>query len=543
MADTILASRAPISRTPATLPEVGVPDLKIALQAGRELAFFDLRDEADYATGHILYAVHLPYSRLELLARNLIPRFDTPVVLTDAGEGLAEKAAHILTAAGYENVSLLAGRNQAWLDHGYQFYTGRNVPSIGFFEVVEHERGTPNITAIDLKARIDRGDDLVVLDTRPREEFEAFHIPGAINAPGAEILHRLGSLSLKPDTLVVANCAGRTRSILGAQSLIDAGITNPVTSLTGGTMEWLIAGYTLEHGPGLTAGVPETAQLDATRKLAAELAQKHGVGIIDARKLEEFRRDTNRSLFLFDVRSPEEYRSGHPQGFRHAAGGQLASGAERFIGVRGARVVLFDPERVRDRLTAAWLVQLGGYEVYVVDGLPAATWQTGPEARNVVLTNAPAPYVLAATLQAGLGGKAHAVFDLSGSNQYRASHIPGARYLRRADIAEAVATEKGAVILSSEDGALAQIVAAELRAATGKDVRSLLGGNDAWKAAGLPVEKGGIGPEEGGDLPDKYALAPERRNALFRDYLNWEVSLVERLTNDPDAKATFRLAH
>jgi 3-mercaptopyruvate sulfurtransferase SseA len=114
--------------------------------------------------------------------------------------------------------------------------------------------------------------------------------------------------------------------------------------------------------------------------------------------------------------------------------------------------------------------------------------------------------------------------------------------VRRAELAEAVAAEKGASILTSEDGALAQIVAAELRAATGKDVRSLLGGNEAWKAAGFTVEKGGLGAEEGGDLPDKYALEPERRNALFREYLNWEVSLVERLTNDQDAKATFRLA-
>ena len=196
--------------------EISVLDVKAALTDGKELALFDVREEADYATGHILYAVHLPFSKLELLALNLVLRLDTRIVLTDENEGLAEAAAQILRSAGYSDIRLLKGRNQAWNDAGYSLYTGRNVPSIGFFEVVEHAQNTPNIKATELKARIDNGDDVVVLDTRPREEFEAFHIPGAINAPGSEILHRIGSLDLKPETLVVANCAGRTRSILGS---------------------------------------------------------------------------------------------------------------------------------------------------------------------------------------------------------------------------------------------------------------------------------------------------------------------------------------
>ena len=99
----------------------------------------------------------------------------------------------------------------------------------------------------------------------------------------------------------------------------------------------------------------------------------------------------------------------------------------------------------------------------------------------------------------------------------------------------------GVSVLTSEDGVLAQIRAAELRAITGKDVRAVLGGTNAWKAAELPLEKGGLDPEAGADLPDRYALEPERRNALFRDYLDWEVGLVSRLSNDPDAQATIRL--
>ncbi|MBZ9655253.1 rhodanese-like domain-containing protein [Phyllobacterium lublinensis] len=540
MAHTLSTVHAVPDAGPFT--EISVLDVKVALTDGKELALFDLREEADYATGHILYAVHLPFSKLELLAFNLIPRLDTRIILTDDNEGLAEAAAQILRSAGYSDIRLLQGRNQAWNEAGYSLYTGRNVPSIGFFEVVEHAQNTPNITATDLKSRIDNGEDVVVLDTRPREEFEAFHIPGAINAPGSEILHRIGSLQLKPETLVVANCAGRTRSILGAQSLINAGISNPVASLTGGTMEWLIAGYNLEHGPAATAGFAEGNQLTATRELARKLADRTGVKTINNATLDRFKVERDRSLFLFDVRSPEEYRVGHASGFRHAAGGQLASGTERFVGVRGARIVVYDPEGVRDRLTASWLVQQGGYEVYVLDGPLRADQESGPEAQRIIAGQHPAaPYLLPQTLNERLSNDEAVVFDLSSSNQYRKGHIPSARYIRRPELEAAVLAVAGVSVLTSEDGVLAQIRAAELRAITGKDVRAVLGGTNAWKVAELPLEKGGLDPEAGADLPDRYALEPERRNALFRDYLDWEVGLVARLTNDPDALATIRL--
>ncbi len=519
--------------------EVDTETVKAALRSGEEFALFDVRDESDYATGHILYAAHLPYGRVEVAVLSLVPRKDTRIVLTDNGEGLAEKVARILIDAGYTDVSLLEGRNSGWTDRGYALFTGRNVPAIGFYEVVEHQRSTPNITATDLKSRLDRGEDVIVLDTRPREEFEALHIPGALNAPGSEVLHRLGALDIKPDTLVVTNCAGRTRSILGAQSLIDAGVTNPVASLTGGTMEWLIAGYDLAYGVGDTAGFANDEKLAATRQLADALAERNGVQVIDFAKLQEFRAEKGRTLFQFDVRSPEEYRAGHPEGFRHAAGGQLSSGAERFAGVRNARIVLFDAAGIRSRLGASWLVQLGGYEVYVLDGPVSGPWLSGSGDRPVITVGALAPYVQAASLQKNAAE--YAVYDVSSSNAFRKGHVPGARYVRRDELDRAVLAEDRAVVLISEDGSLAQAIAARLRELTGKNVRALVDGTKGWKDAGLALDSGGIGTEDGADLPDKYALAPERRNALFRDYLGWEVSLVELLSQDPDAQATFRL--
>ncbi len=70
-------------------------------------------------------------------------------------------------------------------------------------------------------------------------------------------------------------------------------------------------------------------------------------------------RDKSRTLYRFDVRSPEEYAAGHSAGFISAPGGQLVQANDEWIGVRGARLVLFDDDGVRARMTASWLVQMG----------------------------------------------------------------------------------------------------------------------------------------------------------------------------------------
>ena len=87
-----------------------------------------------------------------------------------------------------------------------------------------------------------------MLDSRPLDEYARFHVPGAVTCPGAELTLRFADLVPEPDALVVVSCAGRTRGIIGAQSLLTAGIPNPVMSLEGGTQGWRLAGLDLEGG-------------------------------------------------------------------------------------------------------------------------------------------------------------------------------------------------------------------------------------------------------------------------------------------------------
>ena len=63
-------------------------------------------------------------------------------------------------------------------------------------------------------------------------------------------------LAPDPDTLVVVNCAGRTRSIIGCQSLRNAGIPNRVVALKDGTMGWDLAGFECERGSDRVGAAP-----------------------------------------------------------------------------------------------------------------------------------------------------------------------------------------------------------------------------------------------------------------------------------------------
>ncbi len=95
-----------------------------------------------------------------------------------------------------------------------------------------------------------------------------------MNVPGAELVLRVHELAPSPDTLVVVNCAGRTRSIIGAQSLINAGVPNRVVALRNGTMGWTLAGFTPESGMTRRAPAVSREGLAWAQAKAAEVARE-----------------------------------------------------------------------------------------------------------------------------------------------------------------------------------------------------------------------------------------------------------------------------
>lgn len=516
--------------------------LRRMLRDGGELALLDVREEGAFATGHPLLATSLPLSRLELRLAALVPRLHTRIVLIDDDDGgLADRAARRLAAFGYTDVAVLGGGVAAWRAAGYPLFGGMHVPSKAFGEVVEHEAGTPSIEPRELARLLEARADLVVLDSRPMDEFRVMAIPAARNVPGGELVYRIRDLAPSPDTLVVVNCAGRTRSIIGAQSLRNAGTPNRVVALRNGTMGWHLAGLPLACGRAETYGPVSRGAAAWACEAAAGVAHRAGVRRLDGEGLARLAREAEaRTVYLLDVRSPEEYAAGHLPGARSAPGGQLVQATDAYLGTRHARVVLVDDDGARALMAGSWLAQMGWTEVYVLEGaLGLVPLVVGPE-RDVSLgLDGPDPERLdARELAARLADRdAPAVVDLATSRDYRDGHVPGAWFAVRSRLASSLpALPAGPVVLTCPDGRLARLAAPEAASALGRPVRVLTGGTAAWRAEGLPLA---TGLERMLDPPTDVWYKPYQRDVGaeegMRDYLAWEVDLVARLAEDGDA--------
>jgi rhodanese-related sulfurtransferase len=514
--------------------------LKAWLHDGGELALLDAREELPFGRRHLLMASCIPLSRLELLVDDLVPRRGARVVWCDDGEGLAARAAERMSALGYQDVAWLDGGLAAWQAAGFRIYSGVHVPSKAFAEVVEHEAGTPWISAHDLQALIDGKADIAIYDSRSYEEYHNNSIPTAISVPGAELVYRFADLMPSPDTTVIVNCGGRTRSIIGAQSLINAGVRNKVVSLKDGTMAWHLAGLEVVHGATRKPPAVSAPGLQSAAEAAIRVAARCGIARIDMATLKSWRAEAaQRSLYVLDVRSPEEYQVGHLRGARNAPGGQLVQETDSHIATWGARVVLVDDNGVRATMTASWLKQMGWLDIAVLAAGPAdGDWETGPHRPRVLgVEAAAAPSIDAMDLRDRLAAGDVTVIDLNLSTRYALGHIPGAWFAIRSrlEAAPAKLPSDQAMVLTSPDGKLAALAAAELQATASVPVMTLAGGTQAWVQAGLPLETGAT---RMADEADDVFLSPrergQKREDAMREYLTWEINLVNDMANDDD---------
>ena len=518
--------------------------------ADGEIALLDVRERGAHARGHPLFAASLPLSRIELDIDRLAPCRAAPLVLLDDGGGddRARRAAERLAGFGYADIALLDDGIAGWRAAGEELFDGVSVPSKAFGEYVELHCHTPHVTAPELARLKADGARIVILDSRPLEEYRRMSIPGGIDVPGAELVHRVRDLAPDPDTLVVVNCAGRTRSIIGAQSLINAGLPNTVVALENGTMGWALAGYELEHGREHAAPPPSADARRWARAAAARVTERFRVPRIDRAALARWQDEgARRTLYLCDVRTAEEYQAGHLPGARHAPGGQLVQASDSFIPVYGARVVLVDDDEVRAAMTASWLIQMGRREVHVLaGGIGADGLEPGPEPRTVLgLTPARQAFEISVGRMMGmLPGRDMTLIDFADSRSFKAGHVAGAWWTVRARLAETIARmpQSQMVVATSPNSDLAHLAAPEVARHVRCPVRVLGGGTDAWVAAGLPLEAGDA--RMLGDQDDIHLLPydhpPAEVEAAMRAYLSWETALVPRTARDGVARFDVR---
>jgi rhodanese-related sulfurtransferase len=517
--------------------------LKTWLSDGREIALVDVREQGQFGEAHLFFALPLPYSRFETALATLVPNPAVRLVLCDDGarDGVAVLAAKRAEAMGYSNVHILTGGTEGWRKAGYTLYAGVNVPSKTFGELIEHARHTPRLTAEELEAMRKAGENMVIVDGRPFAEYVRMNIPGGICCPNGELALRIGEIAPDPKTKIVVNCAGRTRSIIGAQTLIDFGVPNPVYALENGTQGWFLAGLKLENGADRRYGDKlGAADIGSLQKRARKLAAVHAVEFVAPAEAIRWLGDASRNTYLFDVRTAEEFAASGVPGFVHAPGGQLIQATDQWVGVKGARIVLADGEGVRAPVAAAWLRQLG-HEACVLEGGVAAAakldWRK-PAANSATPASKPmAPRDVAEGLRKG----SVEVIDVRPSMAFRKGHIRGAVWSIRPRIAVTAGDRTKTVALVADEPAVAALAALELREAGFDDVRILAGGHAAWVAAGLPVDATPNDPRDVDCIDFLFFTAARHEGDVVaaRQYLTWEIGLLDQL--DAQERGAFRI--
>ncbi|CAM3871841.1 Cystathionine beta-lyase [Pseudomonas reidholzensis] len=422
---------------------------------GQEIALFDVREHGQYGEAHLFHGVNLPYSRLEIDAPRLAPNRAVRVVVYDEdGGALAVRALQRLQALGYSAVHWLEGGARGWQAAGHELFAGVHLPSKAFGELVEHACHTPRVSAEQLAIWQRQGKPLVVLDGRPLDEFAKMSIPGATCCPNGELGYRFEDLVADPQTPVVINCAGRTRSIIGAQTLINLGVENPVYALENGTQGWYLVDLPLDHGSLQGYPAHSGRALDQQRNRAERLARQAGVQWVDAQQVIDWNNATEgqpRSLYLCDVRTPEEFASGSLAGAQHCPGGQLVQGTDLYIGVRHARVVLFDNDGVRAPVVASWLRQMGHQAYVLKDALASGVGLAPPQPVAVTLAEAQSSELDGAQL-----------IDLRASSAYRKRHLRGAKWSSRVRLAEQVSGSRQRLVFIADDPQVAELAVSEL---------------------------------------------------------------------------------
>lgn len=538
----------PIATAPATrAPAISAGTLHQWLQDGRELALLDIREHGQYGEGHPFFAVHAGYSRLEPEVARLVPRRATRTVLFDDGDAdsaLAHRAAGRLGVLGYDDVWVLAGGAPAWERAGHTLFKGVNLPSKTFGEIAEHAFEVPHIDAHELARRQRAGEPLVLLDGRTLEEHRKMTLPGAVPVPNGELALRWRVLALDPATPIVVHCAGRTRSIVGAQILRDLGVPNPVFALENGTQGWALAGLELERGSDRTLPPsPDAAQRKAARDAAAAAARRASVPTLTAVEAQTWLDDGARTTFVFDVRTAEEFAAGGLPGARHAPGGQLLQATDLQIGVRHARILVLDDDAVRAPIVAVWLRRLGHEAALVEDGLAAALHVPAREPVRLPpgVQNADADALVA--WREGPDAPA-AVLDLRPALAFRTRHARGAVWsIRPRVITDAWAATSGdltrPVLLIAPDASIARLAALDLREA---------GWQRLWWATAEALEAAGWAQDATPEWPsdaeaiDYLFFVHDRHDGNLdaaRRYLDWELGLAAQCA--PEELAGFRI--
>jgi rhodanese-related sulfurtransferase len=318
-------------------------------------------------------------------------------------------------------------------------------------------------------------------------------------------------------------------------------VPNRIMSLQGGTQGWRLAGFELERDtPGELRTVSAEA-ISAARQRAEAVVRRFGIRFIDAATLRAWQAEAEtRTIYLLDVRTPDEFAAGRLPGSVSAPGGQLVQAIDRWVGTRNARLVLIDDKTVRAVMTAQWLKQMGWDAVVLDRPFEGAALETGDAAAPVPLPQV--MRVIAAEAAHWLDAGAAAVAIQPGA-EYRKAHPEDAVWAirPRLDRLPASVLRASRIVAFAEDEGTGALAAADLAEIAAGPVALVDGGIDGWRAAGRPFAASPDDPPDAERID--YIFWNHDRHAgnedAMRAYLRWETELPAEIARD--GLAGFRL--
>jgi rhodanese-related sulfurtransferase len=525
---------------------ISVIQLREWLHDGKEIAVLDISEGGQFANAHILIASNIPPAQIEVLLSALVPRQSTRIILTSADATDAPAIAALMATAGYMDIHVLDGGNNAWKSAGFRLFSGSNIVSKAFGEVVEAECETPHIEAEELASWLADDKEFYLFDSRPLTEYRTVSLPRATDCPGGELVYRVSDVVTDPTVPIVVNCAGRTRSIIGAQSLRDAGFPNPIYALKNGTMGWQIAGLAAEKGKSNILPEPNEPGLSVAVERGRLVASRSGIRFVSFVDATNWALDDTRTTYFFDVRQPDVFARGHVPGSVNAPGGQLVQATDIFVAVRHSRIILIDDHLVQSVMSAHWLSRMG-WDVWVMEDAASHMTEMGLETKTALRPpRANVGIVGVSELQTMLADHSCEVIDVGESYWYRQGRIPGSWYSKRSDLPMSLQrfSKDGHLVFVCTHGATSPYAAGDALDLGYSRVSVLDGGRTAWRQAKKSIEVIDMDDDDFLlSVTDDMWYPPWSRKEGAREsmieYLTWEVGLMEFVSEE--TYVSFRL--
>ena len=481
--------------------------------AGTSFSLIDSRERRDYVAGHWFGSNNIPLSLFSTRLGYLFQEPDFPIHFLDWQDKASAEAVRQLKAIGFSNITIHNTQKPAMMGRG--FVKGEYVWSKAFGEVVAHEIDLPEVTP---EQYLTDYQDAQLFDVRPTAEYQDFTLPKSQSLPNSLLLANVQALK---DTgkMSLLHCAGRTRSIICAFTLMALGFDGPFAVFRGGTQAWQLDGYEREHDANrLFAADHEASDVVANFlrrwQIPATQIKADGLGAFVA---------DHKTELLFDV--SDDGATGQPlaHGVIKISGTNLIQQTDRSIARYHVPVVLFDQgSGSRAAFAAFWLRCMGFSVTMAYLDAPIAAFQTitNTVTNNIASNDASSVTPFAAT-QLDIWQKDKiALYDFRPSKAFISGHIANSHWQSIGATLGRTPADKPIAIIA--DNSKQGCMIADCLIRHGWQIAGVYFWHDAdFDTATLA--------NAGLDLPlDESALFARRHHGVLQDahdYLAWEEDL------------------